>query len=58
MQLVLVAHRCCAAFKIAYVGIVVGNDEGALKLTCVLCVDAEIRAELHGAAHALRNVNE
>ena len=58
MQLVLVAHRCRAAFEVAHVCVVVGNDERALELTRVACVDAEVGAKLHRAAHALGYVDE
>ena len=58
MQLVLVAHRGCTSLQIRYVGIVVGNNQCTLKLTCVTGIDAEVRAELHGAANTLGNINK
>ena len=58
MQLVLVAHGGGAAFKVAHVAVVVGNDECALKLSRVAGVDAEVAAQLHGAAHATGDVDE
>ena len=58
MQLVLVAHRCCATLQVADVSVVVGNDKRTLKLSSVACVDAEVGAKLHRAAHALGNVYE
>ena len=36
----------------------VGNDQRALKLAGIGCVDAEVRRKLHRAAHALRHVDE
>ena len=58
MQLVFVAHRRGAAFQIAHVCALVGDDEGALELAGLLLVDAEIGGQLHGAAHALRDIDE
>ena len=58
MQLVLVAHRRRAAFEIADVGALVGDDQRALELAGVLLVDAEVGRELHRAAHARRHVDE
>ena len=58
MQLVLVAHRRGAAFEIADVGALVGDDQRALELAGVLLVDAEIGRQLHRAAHARRHVDE
>ena len=53
MQLILVAHRGGAAFEIADIGALVGDDQRALELAGVRCVDAEIGRQLHRAAHAL-----
>ena len=58
VQLVLVAHRRGAAFEVAHVGALVGDDQRALELAGVLLVDAEIGRELHRAAHARRHVDE
>ena len=58
MQLVLVAHRRGAAFEVADVGALVGDDQRALELAGVLLVDAEIGRQLHRAAHARRHVDE
>ena len=58
MQLVLVAHRCGAAFQVRHVAPVFADDECALKLPGVARVDAEIGREFHGAAHALGDVDE
>ena len=58
VQLVLVAHRRGAALEVRDVGALVGDDEGALELSGVGGVDAEIGGELHRAAHALGNVAE
>ena len=41
MELVLVAHRCRAAFEIGYVGAAIGDDQGALELAGVALIDAE-----------------
>lgn len=58
VELVLVAHGCGASFEVGHVGVVVGHDEGALELAGAGGVDAEVGAELHGAAHAAGNVDE
>src|SRR5262245_56850093 len=58
VELVLVAHRRGAAFEVAHVGALVGNDQRALELTCIALVDAEIGRQLHRAAHARRHVDE
>ena len=58
VQLVLVAHRCGAAFEITHVRPVVAHDERALKLPRLAGVDAEIGGKFHGAAHALGDIHE
>ena len=58
MKLVLVAHRCRTPLEIAYVGVVIGNDERPFELSCPGRVDAEIGAKLHGTAHSLWYVDE
>src|SRR3569623_1470394 len=57
VQLILVAHRRGAAFEIAHVGALVGDDQRALELAGVGGIDAEIGRELHWAAHAFRDVD-
>ena len=56
MQLILIAHRGCTTLKIRYVCIVVGNNQSTLKLTCISCIDAEIRAKLHRTANAVGDI--
>ena len=58
VQLVLVAHRRRAALEVADVGPLGGHEQGPLELPGVRGVDAEVGAELHRAAHALRHVDE
>ncbi len=58
MQLVLVAHRCCAALHVADIRALVGDDERTLELSRALRVDAEVAGELHRAAHPFRDVAE
>ena len=58
VKLVLVALRRGAAFEVAHVGALVGDDQRALELAGVLLVDAEIGRQLHRAAHARRHVDE
>ncbi len=52
MELVLVADGRRAAFQIADVGALVGNDQRALELAGIALVDAEIGRQLHRAANA------
>ena len=42
MQLIFIAHRRCAALKVAHMGASVGNDQCALKLPGIAFIDAEI----------------
>ena len=58
MQLVLIAHRSRTALEIRYVCIIVGDDQGTLKLTCISGIDAEIRTQLHRTAHTLGDIHE
>ena len=58
VQLVLVAHWRGAAFQVGHVGLVLAHDQGALELTGVAGVDAEVGAQLHRAAHAFGNEHE
>ena len=58
VKLVFVTLRCRAPFEIAYVAVVIRNDEGAFELAGVLLVDPEIGRQFHRAADALRNVDE
>ena len=58
VQLVLVAHRRRAALEVAHVGALGGHEQRPLELAGVRGVDAEVGAELHRAAHALRHVDE
>src|SRR2546426_61011 len=58
VQLVLVAHRGGAALEVAHIAALVRDDQRPLELARRLRVDAEIGGQLHGAAHALRDVHE
>ena len=58
MKLVFVAHRGGATFEIRDVTTVVADNEGALKLSRVSRVDAEIGGEFHRTANTARNINE
>ena len=58
VELVLVAHGCRAAFEVRDVGIIVAHDECPLELPRAAGVDAEVRAELHRAAHAFGDIDE
>ena len=43
MQLIFIAHGGCTAFKIAYIGIIFGYNEGAFELSRVASVNSEVR---------------
>ena len=58
VQLVLITHRSRTAFQIGDIGIIVGDDQRTLKLSRVTGVDAEIAAQFHRTAHALRDINK
>ena len=58
VELVLVALRRGAAFEIADIGALVGDQQRALELAGLGGVDAEIGRELHRAAHARRHIGE
>src|SRR5450756_1395576 len=47
-----------AAFEVADIGALVGDDQRPLELSGVALVDAEIGRQLHRAAHARRHVDE
>src|SRR6266436_3018920 len=52
------SSRCGAAFEVADVSALVGDDQRALELSGVALVDAEIGRQLHRAANAGRHVDE
>ena len=58
MELVLITHWRCTSLQVRNVGIIIGDDQCTLKLTGVTGIDAEVTAQLHRAADALRNINE
>ena len=58
VKLILVAHGRGAAFEIAHISALVGDDQGALELAGLLRIDAEIGGQLHRAAHAGRHIDE
>ena len=58
VKLVFITHRCGTSFEIGNVTSIVTDDESALKLTSVACIDAEIGGEFHGTTHALGNIDE
>ena len=58
VELVFIPHRRRAAFEIADVRALVGDDERALKLAGVGGIDAEIGRKLHRAAHAFGDVTK
>ena len=58
MQLVLVALGGGAAFQVRDITAFVGDDDGALELARLRRIDAEIGAQLHGAANALGHIDK
>ena len=58
MELVFITHRRGAALEIAHIRPLLGDDKGALELSGLRGIDAEIGGELHWAAHALRHEHE
>ena len=58
MKLILITHWRCTSLQVRNVGIIIGDDQCTLKLTGITGIDAEVTAQLHRAAYALRNINE
>ena len=58
MELVLITHWRCTSLQIRNVGIIIGDDQCTLELTGVTGIDAEVTAQLHRTADALRNIDE
>ena len=58
VQLVLVADGGGATFEVAHIRALIGDQQRALELAGHGLVDAEVGAELHGAAHARWDVAE
>ena len=58
MKLVLITHWRCTSLQVRNVGIIISDDQCTLKLTGVTGIDAEVTAQLHRTADALRNINE
>ena len=58
MELVLITHWRCTSLQVRNVGIIISDNQCTLKLTGVTGIDAEVTAQLHRAADALRNINE
>src|SRR5487761_1566171 len=56
MQLVLIANWSRAAFEIAHMRALIGNNQRALELSGIGSVDAEVGRKLHRAMHALRHI--
>ena len=58
VQLILVAHRRSAAFEIADIAALVGDDQCPFDLPGIFRVDTEIGRKLHRAAHPFGDVDE
>ena len=58
VQRIGAVHRCRTALDVVHLGTLVGNDQGALKLTHVLGIDAEVGLQRHFDLDAGRHVDE
>src|SRR4029077_9452835 len=58
VKLVGIELGCRAAFKVGHIAAVLGHDQRAFELARLLCVDAEVRGQLHWTAHPLGDVAE
>ncbi len=58
VQLVGVAHWRGASFKVRHIGVFICDDQCALKLARVFCIDAEIGGQFHRAAHAWGHIDK
>ena len=58
MELVLIAHRSGATFKIRHVGIIICNNQCSFELTRIAGIDAEITAQFHRRTHPFRDIYE
>ncbi|MNR55716.1 hypothetical protein D3C85_1761460 [compost metagenome] len=58
MQLIAVAYRSRAAFDVADIAAFVGDQDGAFELPGFGGVNTEIGRQFHGAAYALRHIDE
>ena len=58
MQLRHITLRRGTALKVAHIRALIGNDQCAFKLACVLGIDPEVCGQLHRAAHAGRHINK
>ena len=58
MQLVLVAHRRRTTLEIRHISIIVSDNQRTFKLSRIPGVDAEIAAQLHGAAYPLGDIHK
>ena len=56
MELVLIAHRSRTSLKIRHIRIIVGNDERALKLSCIAGIDTEITAQFHRTTYTFGDI--
>ena len=58
MKLILITHWRCTSLQVRNVSIIISDNQCTLKLTGVTGIDAEVTAQLHRTADALRNINE
>ena len=58
VELIGLPCRSGASFKVADIGALFGDDEGALELAGIRLIDAEIGHQLHGAADAFGDVGK
>ena len=58
VELIFIAHWRGAAFEIRDIAALICDNQRALKLARIFSIDAEIGAQLHGAADAFGNVDK
>ena len=58
MKLVFIAHWSSTSLQVRNVSIIIGDNQGSLKLSGVAGIDTEITAQLHWATHSLRDIDE
>ena len=58
MELIFIALRSCAAFHITDIGAFVGNEQGALELSRIGSIDAEIGGKFDGTTCSFWDVAE
>src|SRR5574344_1815543 len=58
MQLILITHRSGTSLQIGNIAIIVGNNQGTFKLTCIRRIDSKISGQFHRATYSLGNIDK